>query len=558
GLLPAVVFTFSRKRCEEYAGSLRNLDFLNDGRRSQVHIFVDRCLKRLKPEDRTLPQIVAMRDLLKRGIGVHHSGLLPIIKEIVELLFARGLIFCLFATETFAMGVNMPARCVVFSSLRKHDGRSFRELLPGEYTQMAGRAGRRGLDDTGVVIINAAGDVPDTVTLQTMILGAATRLDSQFRLTYTMILNLLRAKQLRVEEVIKRSFGENVSQGKAPEYEQRLLHIKTQLDRLPPLSCAICEDDIARYYQLASSIRRLTSRLHAKAAHRSLAESSSTAAVMQAFCPGRLVLVSFFPRLALGVVVKKLAPDGSQFACVILDPPAESGSLLQQSAPPYPLGDIAAVSELDELTMELSDQNLDLLPDYRVRLDVLKDLGYVDEMGNVQLKGRVACEMNSADELVLTELILDNTLAQLEPEEIIGLLSAFVANEKNEPEGLMERLPPALKAGRARILEACCRVGSIQAAYGLPVSIEEYQREFRFGLMEVAYEWARGLSFLNITALTEAQEGIVVRCIMRIADVLKNVTAAAMLIGDTELKLKLQAASELIRRDIVFAASLYF
>ncbi|KAJ2362489.1 Antiviral helicase ski2, partial [Coemansia sp. RSA 2610] len=682
GLLPAVVFTFSRKRCEEYAGSLRNLDFLNDGRRSQVHIFVDRCLKRLKPEDRTLPQIVAMRDLLKRGIGVHHSGLLPIIKEIVELLFARGLIFCLFATETFAMGVNMPARCVVFSSLRKHDGRSFRELLPGEYTQMAGRAGRRGLDDTGVVIINAAGDVPDTVTLQTMILGAATRLDSQFRLTYTMILNLLRAKQLRVEEVIKRSFGENVSQGKAPEYEQRLLHIKTQLDRLPPLSCAICEDDIARYYQLASSIRRLTSRLHAKAAHRSLAESSSTAAVMQAFCPGRLVLVSFFPRLALGVVVKKLAPDGSQFACVILDPPAEPGSLLQQSAPPYPLGDIAAVvarlsqsisrrviravptaaisilldaivkqvpasvtsqqlahyaapsilpaalaaavqsaldmlskrpadevefpwhkvrvldfqelvverrrlvsgaagfqcgacpdladhflsvheraslqSELDELTMELSDQNLDLLPDYRVRLDVLKDLGYVDEMGNVQLKGRVACEMNSADELVLTELILDNTLAQLEPEEIIGLLSAFVANEKNEPEGLMERLPPALKAGRARILEACCRVGSIQAAYGLPVSIEEYQREFRFGLMEVAYEWARGLSFLNITALTEAQEGIVVRCIMRIADVLKNVTAAAMLIGDTELKLKLQAASELIRRDIVFAASLYF
>ncbi|KAJ2795924.1 Antiviral helicase ski2 [Coemansia guatemalensis] len=208
--------------------------------------------------------------------------------------------------------------------------------------------------------------------------------------------------------------------------------------------------------------------------------------------------------------------------------------------------------------MELSDQNLDLLPDYRQRLDVLKDLGYVDEMGNVQLKGRVACEMNSADALVLTELILDNTLAQLEPDEIIGLLSAFVCTEKNEPADLMDRLPPALKDGRARLMEASRRVGTTQAEYGLPVSIEEYQREFRFGLIEVAYEWARGLSFLNITTLTETQEGIIVRCIMRIADVLKNVTSAAMLIGDTELKLKLESASELIRRDIVFAASLYF
>ncbi|KAJ2779895.1 Antiviral helicase ski2 [Coemansia javaensis] len=683
-LLPAVVFAFSRKKCEEYAGSLRNLDFLGDSRRSQVHIFVDRCLKRLKPEDRALPQIVAMRDLLKRGIGVHHSGLLPIIKEIVELLFARGLVQCLFATETFAMGVNMPAKCVVFSGLRKHDGRSFRDLLPGEYTQMAGRAGRRGLDKTGVVIIDASSEVPDSVTLHAMILGPATRLESQFYLTYTMILNLLRAKQLRVEEVIKRSFGESATQGKAPEHEQRLLQVKARLDGLPPLGCAICEDDIAGYYGTASALGRLTARLHMKAAHRPPTESSAAALAATAFCPGRLAVVSCFPRAVLAVVVKKLAVDGSQFACVVLDPPPGAASALARGAPPYPIADLPALlarlnrpdpryalcpiptssvivlldavvkqalpgagaaavaqqpshetlspvppalaaairsaldglcgrsapaefpwhrirvlefqelvcerarlaagaegfqccacpdlashflsvherallqAELDELTLELSDQNLDLLPDYRLRLDVLKDLGYVDEMGNVQLKGRVACEMNSADALVMTELVLDNTLAQLEPEEIIGLISAFVCSERDEPADLMERMPAALRGARERVMEACRRVGAIQAAYGLPVSVEEYQREFRFGLMEVAYEWARGLSFLNIAALTEAQEGIIVRCIIRIADVLKNVMSAAMLIGDTELKLRLHAASELIRRDIVFAASLYF
>lgn len=102
-----------------------------------------------------------MRQLLSRGIGVHHGGLLPIVKEIVEILFARGLVKVLFATETFAMGVNMPAKSVVFSGIRKHDGRSFRDLLPGEYTQMSGRAGRRGLDATGTVIIVADNDLPD-------------------------------------------------------------------------------------------------------------------------------------------------------------------------------------------------------------------------------------------------------------------------------------------------------------------------------------------------------------------------------------------------------------
>jgi hypothetical protein len=80
-----------------------------------------------------------MKDLLQRGIGVHHGGLLPILKEIVEILFSRQLAKVLFATETFAMGVNMPARTVVFSSVRKHDGNSWRDLLPGEYTQMSGR-----------------------------------------------------------------------------------------------------------------------------------------------------------------------------------------------------------------------------------------------------------------------------------------------------------------------------------------------------------------------------------------------------------------------------------
>lgn len=114
----------------------------------------------------------------------------------------------LFATETFAMGVNMPARTVVFDSIRKHDGVSFRNLLPAEYIQMAGRAGRRGLDTTGTVIILCKTFVPDSGELKAMMLGKAAKLESQFRLTYSMILNLLRVESLTVEDVMKRSFLE--------------------------------------------------------------------------------------------------------------------------------------------------------------------------------------------------------------------------------------------------------------------------------------------------------------------------------------------------------------
>ncbi|OLY81371.1 putative ATP-dependent RNA helicase [Smittium mucronatum] len=155
-LLPSVFFVFSRKKCEEYCYSLTNQDFLTPKQKSQVHLFIKSALARLNEQDLKLPQIRIVTSFLMKGIGSHHSGLLPILKEIVELLFANNFIKVLFATETFAMGVNMPAKSVVFTSIRKNDGKDFRELNSGEYTQMSGRAGRRGLDKTGTVIIAPA------------------------------------------------------------------------------------------------------------------------------------------------------------------------------------------------------------------------------------------------------------------------------------------------------------------------------------------------------------------------------------------------------------------
>lgn len=207
---PAIIFCFSKRKCDDAAQQLNAQDFTSSASdKNQIHMFYQSAISRLSPEDRDVPQIARHREILKRGIGVHHAGLLPIIKEITEVLFQKGLVRILFATETFAMGVNMPARTVVFTAIKKHDSQAFRLLESGEYIQMAGRAGRRGLDDVGSVLLYPAlTDFPTEAEVKAVLLGKVKPLKSQFRLTYNMILNLLRIDEMRVEDVMARSFSE--------------------------------------------------------------------------------------------------------------------------------------------------------------------------------------------------------------------------------------------------------------------------------------------------------------------------------------------------------------
>ena len=263
-LLPSCIFVFSKKRCEQNADALSNLDFCTAAEKSAIHMIIERSLARLKPEDRILPQIRRLRELLSRGIAVHHGGLLPIVKEVVEILFAKTLIKVLFATETFAMGLNLPTRTVVFSGFRKHDGRAFRDLLPGEYTQMAGRAGRRGIDTVGSVIIvtSNSDEAPPAATLRQMILGDPTKLRSQFRLTYNMILNLLRVEALKIEEMIKRSFSENATQALLPEQEKQVKLSESDLAKIKREPCDVCDIDLETTHAAAMAYQTATTDLY--------------------------------------------------------------------------------------------------------------------------------------------------------------------------------------------------------------------------------------------------------------------------------------------------------
>ena len=210
-----------------------------------------------------------------------------------------------------------------------------------------------------------------------------------------------------------------------------------------------------------------------------------------------------------------------------------------------------------QLRQLMSDQNLQLLPDYEQRIEVLKDLGFVDGSSRVELKGKVACEIHSADELVLTELILENVLAYFEPEEIVALLSAFVFQEKSEN---VPTLTAHLEKGRDTIVAISEKVNDFQIQHQVILSSDDandFVSRPRFGLVEVVYEWARGMSFNRITDLTDVLEGTIVRVITRLDETCREVKNAARIIGDPELFAKMQTAQELIKRDITAVASLY-
>jgi ATP-dependent RNA helicase DOB1 len=202
---PVIVFAFSKRECEGLALTLAKAEYNSTDEQEAVTSIFNNATGNLAVDDRQLPQIVNLLPLLRRGIGIHHGGLLPILKEVIEILFQEGLIKVLFATETFSIGLNMPAKTVVFTTTRKFDGHQFRNLTSGEYIQMSGRAGRRGLDDRGVVIMMCDEKLEPT-TAKMMLKGEADRLDSAFHLGYNMILNLMKVEGVSPEFMLERCF----------------------------------------------------------------------------------------------------------------------------------------------------------------------------------------------------------------------------------------------------------------------------------------------------------------------------------------------------------------
>ena len=225
GRLPCIYFCFSRAACEVKARNAIDRDFLDDDERLRVEtLYRDLCERYDIADDRMAAEF---QRLVTRGIAYHHAGMLPTLKEVTERLFSSGCIRLLFTTETFAVGVNMPARTVAFDSLRKFDGVSFGYMASREYHQMAGRAGRRGMDKLGYVYAVVDPDEDDAKGVRRVLTGQIERIQSQFELAYSTILNLYARVGEAVYEACANSFAtyqrrHHHRPGVSPVHEQKV------------------------------------------------------------------------------------------------------------------------------------------------------------------------------------------------------------------------------------------------------------------------------------------------------------------------------------------------
>ncbi|KAL4617560.1 superkiller viralicidic activity 2-like 2 [Arapaima gigas] len=654
---PVIIFSFSKKECEAYAIQVAKLDFNSDEEKKLVEEVFNNAIDCLSDEDKKLPQVEHVLPLLKRGIGIHHGGLLPILKETIEILFSEGLLKALFATETFAMGINMPARTVLFTSARKFDGKDFRWITSGEYIQMSGRAGRRGMDERGIVIFMVDEKMSPTVGKQ-LLKGSADPLNSAFHLTYNMVLNLLRVEEINPEYMLEKSFYQFQHYRAVPGVIEKMKKLEEQYNAIEIPN----EESVVTYYKIRQQLAKLgkeieeyihkpkyclpflqpgrlvkvknedddfgwgvvvnfSKKSNVKASTGDLdplyvvevlvncsKESVRNAATEAArpckpgekgevqVVPVMLHLITSISSVRLYIPkdlrpfdnrqsmlksiqeVQKRFPDGLP----LLDPIDDMGikdqglkkiiqkveafELRMYSHPLHNDANLESVYKLCEkkaqIAADIKSAKRELkqartvlqMDELKCRKRVLRRLGFATSSDVIEMKGRVACEISSADELLLTEMVFNGLFNDLTSEQATALLSCFVFQENaSELPKLTEQL-----AGPLRQMQECAkRIAKVSAEAKLDVDEDTYLNSFRPHLMDVVYTWANGSTFAQICKMTDVFEGSIIRCMRRLEELLRQMCQAAKAIGNTELENKFAEGITKIKRDIVFAASLY-
>ncbi|EEP80750.1 ATP-dependent RNA helicase DOB1 [Uncinocarpus reesii 1704] len=662
---PVIVFSFSKRECEAHALTLKNLTFNDDSEKDMVSKVFNSAIEMLSDEDKKLPQIVNLLPLLRRGIGVHHSGLLPILKETIEILFQENLIKVLFATETFSIGLNMPAKTVVFTNVRKFDGTSQRWLTPSEFVQMSGRAGRRGLDDRGIVIMMVNEEMDPTVVKE-IVRGEQDKLNSAFYLGYNMILNLLRVEGVSPEFMLERCFAQFQSASSVGTLEKELEELESQRKNIiipdegtireyydsrqllatynEEMRLTICKPD---YCQRFLDSGRLVNVQHEKhdfgwglvvnfqqrKAPRSMQEEypphesiivdvllnvaenahfsyksdqmlppgvrpakkgeNSTMAVV----PMVLSCIKAFSTMRITLPKELKSDDSKKYTAKVLaevqrrfpdgipvlDPINEMGikeegfkrtlrkvEVVEARLLANPLHNSPRLPELYdqyatkvELGNKIKDTKRQIsvamsiiqLDELKCRKRVLRRFQFINESEVVQLKARVACEISSGDELMLSELLFNGFFNTLTPEQCAAVLSVFVFEEKSK------ETPPITNEELAKPLRDIQAQARIIAKVGqeskLAINEQEYVESFRWELMEVIYQWAKGGSFAEICKMTDVYEGSLIRTFRRLEECMRQMAQAAKVMGSSDLESKFEASLSMVKRDIVAAQSLY-
>ena len=513
--LPAIVFVFSRAKCESFAAKVPHT-FLDSSDSAAVSHIWDFHLSRYKSLLEKSPQMHILKALAIRGIAFHHSGLLPFLKEILEILFSKGYIKLLFATETFAVGINMPTKTVIFTSLTKFTDGSFRPLLSSEYVQMAGRAGRRGKDDKGIVLYIPEKDPIDVFEAQKMCSGISVGFQSRLSFQYGFILKAFNGV-IPVDSILKDSYWWALEEEENRVLMKDIVNLESKKAGLnfSPEEVAVCSEKKAFQERIANS------------------QNAKKKQAVREFDAWK----QEHKDSVWGHMFEKFEEYCNLDSKV---------RLLHNSHTAYQL-------RKDELSLVK-------VPEVLQRFQVMVEFEYVNyEDGKYLLteKGRLASECNEGHPFLLTEfmLYLHNNIS-LNPSilDILTSLSIFLGEVREE--GMVRASVDGVVATHIALINGIAKRGyDLERKHG--ISYSEYWT-LNEEWIEPMEAWLSGeYTIAGIAHKYELFEGAVQKAILKLAALLEELQALATLYASVDVLKVLDGGRAMVLRDTILAESLY-
>ena len=607
-MLPAIHFIFSRNQCDEAAKAVMaaGTRLTSGAERDRIREIVDARLGAIDPADLAVLGYSSFLGQLEAGVAAHHAGMVPPFKEVVEACFVEGLVKVVFATETLAVGINMPAKTVVIEKLTKFTGDHHAFLTPGEYTQLTGRAGRRGMDDLGFAVVLWSPFVPfDQVAA--LASSRTFHLNSAFRPTYNMAANLVRSyTSERAHHLLNLSFAQYQADGDVVRIEARLdrrqIHLADLLERArspfgdideyrkemkgpsqpPAVGGAVGRDDLVTlalmklrpgdviYVEKARYAGRVAvlSSAHRKGGLRVTGLTSRRDLVM-------LTALDFDePPRALGKIQlpTDYAPNRHDFQKEVvhrlelatLSPhskgtrravEAANGNGAHSVEDDPDLDDRLKAAaqaervarEVEELRTRVRTRSQSVARDFDRVLRVLENWGYVDGWALTDA-GKILARTFHECDLLIVECVRQGLLDDLEPAALAGLVSVFVYEHRSpEPTPTAWFPSPTVRKRWQRIAEISYELEEIEEEAGLSV-----HRPPDPTFVAVAFAWAAGEGFAEVVEAEELSGGDFVRTMKQLIDVLRQL---ALVAPERETRRSAEQAADQLFRGVVAASS---
>lgn len=487
-MLPAIYFTFSRKKCDEQMEKCSGLGLNTRKEQEEIKAFIEEFIAEN-------PHLYGNKHIeyLIQGVASHHAGLLPAWKNLVEKLFQKGLIKVVFATETLAAGINMPARSTVISSTSKRTDSGHRMLTANEFLQMSGRAGRRGMDEVGyVTVVGTPFQTPEEVA--ELVLSDSNPLESKFSPSYSMVLNLLQRFNLEEsKELILKSFGYYSS-----DYRLKpILFQLEQYDKEIEERSFICPNKLSDdkmleydklrflYVQNRQTYKKIVKQEKSK--HRPLSPE----------------VVEFGKRN------KEELHKLQTFAC-------DTCKLYKKHSK-----NLEVLKRIDskkkKLLKEIEKQKDIYWNKFIAHRAVLKEYGYIQNDYPTE-KGKTTSQIRSENELYLAEIIFSGVLENLTPSQLAGVICALTTEELRIEIPYIPFSEPVRK-NLNQIRNIKRKLEKVQSKYDIEAPL--YINPYFSSLIEL---WVEGAEWETVSEQIEIGEGDIVRAFKRVVDVLRQLT----------------------------------